>query len=64
MGLAGEWPAQLSDQTILNNEAGQRNPGICTLVRHCQMLDTTLLEVMKPIAESGWFPSCRCQSTV
>lgn len=28
----------LSDQAILNNEAGTRNPGLITVARHCQAL--------------------------
>ena len=46
MGLAAERSDNLSDQTILNNESGRLNPGFVTLGRHCQMLGTTLPEMM------------------
>ena len=41
-----EVPGQLSDQAILNNERGQRSPGLLTLVRHCQRLGTTLRDLL------------------
>lgn len=35
-------PGLLSDQCILNNEAGLGNPGLRTLCRHCQRLGVDL----------------------
>ena len=42
-------PGILSDQTILNNENGRRNPGLLTLVVHCQRLRATLHDVLPPL---------------
>ena len=49
MGLAKENPGEITDQTILNNEAGQRNTGILTLGKHCQILGSSLPEVIKEV---------------
>ncbi len=49
MGLAGERSDNLSDQTILNNEGGKKNPGLAPLGRHCQMLGTSLSAVIEGV---------------
>lgn len=46
-------PGVLSDQAILNNERGQQNAGIKTLVRHCQRLGTTLQAVLDAAMGGG-----------
>jgi hypothetical protein len=56
MGLAGEKKEHLSDQTILNNEGGRLNSGFVTLGRHCQMLGTSLPEIIEEVARGLWPP--------
>lgn len=44
-------PGVLSDQAILNNEGGLKNPGLRTLSVHCRLLGTSFPEMMRRSAE-------------
>jgi len=44
-------PGLLSDQAILNNEGGLKNPGLRTLSVHCRLLGTSFQAMMRQLTE-------------
>lgn len=55
MQLACREGAQLSDETVFNNERGLKNVGLMTLCRHAQALGADVVDYLAELRR-GWTP--------